>query len=578
MTATNTNTLQHETNPRRVLILLVFFTFLASLGYQMLFWTLDYFPADEGLMIQVSTRILKGDVLYRDIFLPYTPLAWYVEAAAFKLLGPNLMIARLLSTVLFSVTCGIILLWSSEMMSRSRALLCTAVFILYRIWVFPFWQYFGYSILSIFFALVGGYFFILFLRESQSRLWLLLAGICAGLCFWAKPNVGVQTGSAMFITLVLASLSKKHNRDEHGLSNGKRLLWHSLLILLGALIITIPILCHLIVNDTLCEMITQMATLKQLYFESERYIAFPRLLPLVTIDESFRENSFYFTPGIMNQLSLFVKKHFSYDMRETAWLGAGIKMLYYLPILALIAGLFSSMRLLRNVPGSSNTTIFSFTFLASLFIFLQVFFFPPVIYLLIAFPPLIILSFAMFDGVIKKHFLPRRRRLRSMIAILAVSGLVIYFLLSLAGTASRVYIERTTVRTKRGILRIHGWRGGVFRDIYSYIDKETRPGDTIFVLPHNPLVYFFTERTNPTPYDNLQPDTPGRQAEGEIIAALEKDKTQTLIFDQEEFPKKAKLPKAYPDIYTYMVENYYPVLDKEGLLTIYRRKENGKED
>jgi hypothetical protein len=153
-----------------------------------------------------------------------------------------------------------------------------------------------------------------------------------------------------------------------------------------------------------------------------------------------------------------------------------------------------------------------------------------------------------------------------------MSGLGIYFSISILGSVLQLSTDKVVVDTARGALLAPGERTEILNTIIAYVTLATEPGETIFVVPHNPLVYFFTGRRNPTRYDNLQPDTPGRQAEQEIIASLEKDGTGTVIFEQEEFPKKARFPKAYPDIYRYITENYYPLVDIKGKLTIYKRK------
>jgi len=49
---------------------------------------------DEGIVLQGGIRILHGQVPYRDFFSFYTPLSYYVAAAAFRVFGETLVGAR----------------------------------------------------------------------------------------------------------------------------------------------------------------------------------------------------------------------------------------------------------------------------------------------------------------------------------------------------------------------------------------------------------------------------------------------------------------------------------------------------
>jgi hypothetical protein len=46
-------------------------------------------PYDEGLILFGSTRVLSGDIPYRDFYANYGPGQFYVLAALFKVFGPS---------------------------------------------------------------------------------------------------------------------------------------------------------------------------------------------------------------------------------------------------------------------------------------------------------------------------------------------------------------------------------------------------------------------------------------------------------------------------------------------------------
>jgi hypothetical protein len=55
---------------------------------------------DEGLILVGSLRVLGGEMPYRDFWTLYGPGAFYLNALAFGLWGPSVMVARVLSLVL----------------------------------------------------------------------------------------------------------------------------------------------------------------------------------------------------------------------------------------------------------------------------------------------------------------------------------------------------------------------------------------------------------------------------------------------------------------------------------------------
>ncbi|GAB4355612.1 MAG: hypothetical protein Kow0099_39480 [Candidatus Abyssubacteria bacterium] len=537
----------------------------ASFLYQSLFFMFDYFPADEGLMVQVSQRMLQGETLYRDIFLPYTPLAWCVEAGIFRVFGYSYTAARIFPSFLFSLMCGIVFLWAREMMSFRYAVGCAVAAVLYRMWVWAYWQYFSYSVLAIFFAMAAGYFFVVYLKHGRRCFFMLLAGALAGLCFWSKPNVGVQTLAAMGLSLIACNVIGTPIEI-------RRMLRQSAMLLAGFVAVSVPFALILLTDKTFDDMLVHMGTLRAAYFHSDRHIPFPRPWPIFGTDPMVRENLFYLMPGVLYQFFAHVQETFLLNLYATPFIETAIKGIYYFPMLILVVGGAMAADSLRNLSRKANVPVFIFTFLFALLVFLQVFFFPVVNYLFIVLPPSIILLFASVGKIMESDRLMRMKPAQAGLKTLCVLGAVVYVCVSLWMTAVYVRAERQAIRTSRGTVQVHEARGRIFQTVYEYLMAETAPGDTVFVVPHNPLIYFFTDRRNPTRYDNLQPDTPGKQAQQEIIGSLERDKTRTVIFDQEEFPKKTRLPNAYPLLYNYIVENYVPVLDIPGQLTIYERK------
>src|SRR5690242_12597537 len=68
--------------------------FVGCLAYLYLFRHFSSLEPDEGIVLQGATRILSGQVLYRDFFSFYTPGSFYFVAALFRVFGNTFVVAR----------------------------------------------------------------------------------------------------------------------------------------------------------------------------------------------------------------------------------------------------------------------------------------------------------------------------------------------------------------------------------------------------------------------------------------------------------------------------------------------------
>src|SRR2546423_11984349 len=65
------------------------------------------FGSDEGIVLQGSARILRGEIPYRDFFSFYTPGSYYLVALLFKVFGDSLVVARV-SLAVAGAVCSVI--------------------------------------------------------------------------------------------------------------------------------------------------------------------------------------------------------------------------------------------------------------------------------------------------------------------------------------------------------------------------------------------------------------------------------------------------------------------------------------
>jgi hypothetical protein len=173
----------------------------------------DFGMRDESWFLQVLTRVVRGDVLYRDVFFGATPLSVYLAAPLIAVFGSEILVVKAFVSLCFMLTvllCGAMLrrLGGSQ---RSTALLLFALLA----YVWP-RQAAGYSPLA-YTYLLGCLAVMLVWRERLREVvctssgathinLLALAGGVAGLCFGAKQNVGAYLLVALVSTTALTLL------------------------------------------------------------------------------------------------------------------------------------------------------------------------------------------------------------------------------------------------------------------------------------------------------------------------------------------------------------------------------------
>src|SRR5258708_39275629 len=81
--------------------LIFLFVWLLSAGYMGANLRRGWVPHDEGILGQAAERVLQGEMPHRDFNDPYTGGLSYLDGAAFRLFGVNLLVLRYVLFVFF---------------------------------------------------------------------------------------------------------------------------------------------------------------------------------------------------------------------------------------------------------------------------------------------------------------------------------------------------------------------------------------------------------------------------------------------------------------------------------------------
>jgi hypothetical protein len=163
-------------------------------------------PYDEALILVGSTRVLSGDIPYRDFYANYGPAQFYALAALFKLFGPSVLVERLWDLLVRSCVMVVVYLIVDGAWSRGRAIFLAA---LTGMWL-SYFEHYGYPVFPcLLFSLLSLYCAIPVYQGSRATVPLLASGLCVGLTILFRHDVGIATAVGGAFTLGLFHLTQE---------------------------------------------------------------------------------------------------------------------------------------------------------------------------------------------------------------------------------------------------------------------------------------------------------------------------------------------------------------------------------
>lgn len=166
--------------------------------------------SDEGYIVYPAAQVASGLVPYRDINTLYTPLAWYLHAALFKIVGVELIPLRLLFSAVAVLLAAGVYLVARRFVTWPFAAVAMATFALVfpipRTWApYPAW----YAMLGL---LIGLLAVLQWIDDRRDR-WLVATGIACALAFGTKPNLGLFGLMAFFGFFLLQARALARSSD-----------------------------------------------------------------------------------------------------------------------------------------------------------------------------------------------------------------------------------------------------------------------------------------------------------------------------------------------------------------------------
>jgi hypothetical protein len=495
---------------------------------------------EEGIVVHTAERMAGGEHLYRDILIHTAPLPYELLALLFRLFGPSIEIARGAVVALQGLATGLFFATLRRGGAGAFAHPGAAAVAAAPILLVPLFSTYFYTTLAFYIGLVALY---TALRGLESSGFAFATGVllaCVALC---KQSSGVVLVATLLPCMALATAPGARLRRCAGVVAG------------GALATLLTLALYALRGDLHALWFAQVELPLSLAARDTFRTPLINLWPPGRLDPIVQESWVMYLPSLY---------HMRYGL--FAVIGPSIvvatQLLYLLPLAALgltaLAGLLGRATPLLWLNGA---------FLLAMTLNLV----PRADWghLVVALPPALVQLLLLASRVGR---VPARALAGAALALLlCASGVVGVWLQRIAGEPS--FGPRVPLRP---ISR--AYRTPAVPRVIQYIRSHVAPGEAIFVPRQEPLLYFATETTNPTPFEGVLPGLPELQ-QPKILAALEK--VRFVVMSDIDQPIYTYYGDELPAVQAYLERHFripgdFPLDDHSWITVLARGPDRGE--
>jgi hypothetical protein len=498
---------------------------------------------EEGLVLHVAERLLRGEHLYRDVAFFTGPLPFELLAVMFRLFGSEIAVARGFMALLHGAASALAYLFARRSLAGPFAHGAAAVLAASPLLLFPLLTMFYYTPLALHLATFAAF---AVLCGIASPAWAAAAGALAAAVALCKQTLGVTIALALLLALVANSAPGTRRARALAFVSG------------GAAVAAITLLAFALAGSL--RALLHWLVVVPLSIESEFNSPFINLWPLGVLAPEIIGNRILYLPSVW-----FLRSGVLTQVGPGMVLTA--QVLYTLPFALPLATALA--RLAGPLPAGLWIN-------AALLLALAGNLFPRADWghLVYTLPPAGVQLFLLAGRV------PAARGVRRGVAAgvaaasvlaLAVSGAGVGLWLN-RGAQPPSYGPRVPLRP----LSL-STRSGAIPRVISYLRQRVRPGEPIFVARAEPLIYFATETTNPTPYTGVLTAF-NEEQQHDILAAL--PKTRFVVMSDIDQPLMTYYSDVLPDVWDtleryYRIAPYFPIAFDSWILVLERNGDRG---
>jgi hypothetical protein len=512
---------------------------------------------DEGYIMAIADDVNRGQVLYRDVTIdaPF-PLAFDLLAAWFRLTETSIASSRWLATIAFAAYATGLFRVTRELLPRTWAIGVLGLVLCYRVWAFPHWQIYSYSMVAATLAVLAAALVGRAIRTGAAA-WLALAGVAAGGAIMAKQDYGGTVALALTIALVVLPWLRRA-RGAEGLAS----LRPALTFMVGGAAVVLPYLGALGWQGALDEMVQQTLVFPFSVMSSFEYPRLPDLWPLFGQDEELRAGIGNYFPSILATLwwndcpgcwAGGLGRGALY--RTTAFWDVTLKLVFWAPILftciAAVAWTATALRE-RGRGGISDETRGRVLVLALAAGFLLAFNRPrDWVHLMMVYPPSLIVGAALAQQATRRLPAAIGRPVRAAL-VAGVAALLVTTMALMSDLRRRV--DHWVASPRAGVYA-DSLNGPLIDDVLAWAARAVPAGMPLPVYPTQPALTFLAGRETVAGYYVIWPMQAGDR-DRRIVEELDRRGVEWILFSVSQWAHLRSFQENAPALFDSLVQDW----------------------
>lgn len=526
---------------------------LAAAAFTLPIWNRWFALLDEGYILEIADEINRGKVLYRDVNVdaPF-PGAFYLLAAWFRIAGASIASSRVLAIAGFSLYVTALFRIARSLLSRRAALLFVGFLLCYRVWAFPHWHIYSYSLVAAALAVVGVATALRALRRDSMAL-LGAAGLALGAAAMCKQDYGLAVAGTTGLALLLIGALGARSRLAR--------LAPAAAFSLGLAAVLLPSLAAFAWAGALGDLVRQAILVPLSGALGFHYTRLPALWPLFSQDPALRAEIGSYFPSILATLWWYpcpgcwaseLSRGWLYQ--STAFWDATLKLVYWAPLgAALTAAALWLPRAIRTrrEPASSERRG-EMLLLACAGGFLLAFNRPrDWVHLMMVTPPAALVG-AVLLARSRRRLRGRGRVLLAAAPVSALAALAIVTLALMGDLRRRI---DWWIGWPRGGAYIDAQNGPVIEDALGWVQRSTEPGEPLPVYPVQPMLGFLAGRESAGGFHVIWP-VQAPERDRRIIADFERRRIGHVVYSLSQYAHLGRFQENAPQLFDYLVDHF----------------------
>lgn len=507
----------------------------------------NFVPMDEGHLALSASRLLGGDVLYRDIHTGIFPGIYALTAGLFALFGEQVLVTRY-AEMAVNVASALLLWWIGLRLLPPRWAWMPPVLFVALVWIsFPVLSMFNYSALAGMLGLAALLFALRFLEQGRVED-AGAVGLLVGACLFTKQNYGGLAAVGLAAGLVLA-------RRHSALGKVPLVRCFAPIVVAGTAFLVVTI-GWLAASGTLGAWVD--STLTSLVGSQLKDFDNPIPPILGAHPQGDPRFVYLYIPSGLFDFLLRGDRFLGLPL-DASLVSTLIRCFYGLPLAALVAApawLVWSAPTSGDVPGEAPpdprraaatlVVVFAVVFFFGIF--------PSAVFshLVYVLAPILLL-FAWLGAEVERALAARAAGWAPGWRVLC--GVLVGALV-LACASVPVHVAETYT-TPSGLphvnLLVTPEQAQLNAQTLRFIDACAAPGEPIFTLPILPVLYLASSHPNPVKWDLLIPGAIDQRA---IVAALERNRVRCVVRQRDMNPEFPPLRELYPVLDGYVTRHY----------------------